>query len=114
MPGPVTSKKHLYEVLGLTDDASEDAIRVAYKKLVRWHIPRAQDLHKLTSPHFPQALKWHPDRHQDDKQVAQDKFIEVYTLSYIEGYRVLNSFADQGCLHYVAGESKAFTTSQTP
>ncbi|KAH8100962.1 DnaJ-domain-containing protein [Cristinia sonorae] len=56
MPAPVASKKHLYEVLGLKDDASEDAIRVAYKKL---------------------ALKWHPDRHQEDKEIAQEKFIEI-------------------------------------
>ena len=24
-----------------------------------------------------QALKWHPDRHLDDKERAQEKFIEV-------------------------------------
>ncbi|THH29916.1 hypothetical protein EUX98_g4261 [Antrodiella citrinella] len=56
MPVPTPSKKSLYKVLDLEDDASEDAIRVAYKKL---------------------ALKWHPDRNQDDKEAAQEKFIEI-------------------------------------
>ncbi|KAH9950004.1 hypothetical protein B0H21DRAFT_832917 [Amylocystis lapponica] len=56
-------KKTDFERLGLAPDAREDEIRVAYKKL-------------LTPL---QALKWHPDRHTDDKEKeeAQQKFIEI-------------------------------------
>ncbi|CAL1716968.1 unnamed protein product [Somion occarium] len=45
-----------YTVLDLPKGASEEEIRAAYKKL---------------------ALKWHPDRHMDDKEDAQEKFIEI-------------------------------------
>ncbi|KAF8558192.1 DnaJ-domain-containing protein [Imleria badia] len=51
------AKKHDYHaVLGLTIDASDDAIRAAYKKL---------------------ALQWHPDRHLVGKEGAAQMFIEV-------------------------------------
>ncbi|KAL4243708.1 hypothetical protein ABKN59_010950 [Abortiporus biennis] len=57
MPSISRDLKKYYDVLELKDDdSSEDTVRIAYKKL---------------------ALKWHPDRHQDDKEEAQRKFVEV-------------------------------------
>ncbi|KAH7925839.1 DnaJ-domain-containing protein [Leucogyrophana mollusca] len=48
-----------YEVLGLTsEDANDDTIRAAYKKL---------------------ALQWHPDRHVEGKEHAAQMFIKVNT-----------------------------------
>ncbi|KAI0091034.1 hypothetical protein BDY19DRAFT_677620 [Irpex rosettiformis] len=56
MPAPVTKTAALYETLNLQPDATDDEVRVAYKKL---------------------ALKWHPDRCQDNKEEAQQKFVEI-------------------------------------
>ena len=47
--------KNPYEILGVSQDASEEDIKKAYKKL---------------------ALEWHPDRHQGNKD-AEDKFKEI-------------------------------------
>ena len=58
------SKKDYYEVLGVPKDASNDVIRKAYKKL---------------------AIKWHPDKHVDDKKEAEEKFKEIS-----EAYSVLS------------------------
>ncbi|GJE94621.1 DnaJ-domain-containing protein [Phanerochaete sordida] len=55
MPVAVSKTDH-YALLELEKGATEDEIRVAYKKL---------------------ALKWHPDRHQDHKEEAQEKFVEI-------------------------------------
>ncbi|KAF8442437.1 hypothetical protein L210DRAFT_845208 [Boletus edulis BED1] len=49
-------KQDYHAILGLTTDASDGAIRVAYKK---------------------RALQWHPDRHLVGKERAAQKFIEV-------------------------------------
>ena len=59
-----TSKKDYYEVLGVPKDAPDDVIRKAYKKL---------------------AIKWHPDKHVDDKKEAEEKFKEIS-----EAYSVLS------------------------
>ncbi|KAI0342705.1 DnaJ-domain-containing protein [Trametopsis cervina] len=56
MPAAIPKNAAYYEVLGLQPDATEDSIRMAYKKL---------------------ALKWHPDRHQENKDEAQSKFVEI-------------------------------------
>ena len=58
------SKKDYYEVLGVNKDASEDEIRRAYKKL---------------------AVKWHPDKHPDNKKEAEERFKEIS-----EAYSVLS------------------------
>lgn len=68
-------KPDYYAVLGLASNASDDEIRVAYKKLV---CPQRFPLHPSISNAFlPKALQWHPDRHLSGKEHAAQKFIEV-------------------------------------
>ncbi len=56
--------KDYYSILAVGKDADEDEIKKAYRKA---------------------ALKWHPDRHQNDKEVAEKKFKEIS-----EAYEVLS------------------------
>ena len=58
------SKKDYYEMLGVNKDATDNEIRRAYKKL---------------------AVKWHPDKHPDNKKEAEEKFKEIS-----EAYSVLS------------------------
>ena len=51
-----SSQKDYYEILGVSKDATPEEIRKAYKKL---------------------AIKWHPDKHVDDKKEAEEKFKEI-------------------------------------
>jgi molecular chaperone DnaJ len=59
-----THQRDYYEVLGVTRTASVDEIKAAYRKC---------------------ALKWHPDRHPEDKPEAEAKFRES-----TEAYSVLS------------------------
>jgi molecular chaperone DnaJ len=59
-----TNQRDYYEVLGVTRTASVDEIKAAYRKC---------------------ALKWHPDRHPQDKAEAEVKFRES-----TEAYSVLS------------------------
>lgn len=56
--------KDYYKILGVDRNATDDDLKKAYRK---------------------QALKWHPDRNQDKKTVAEEKFKEVN-----EAYEVLS------------------------
>ncbi|KAI8324979.1 DnaJ-domain-containing protein [Martensiomyces pterosporus] len=56
--------KDYYAILGVSKDADEDALKKAYRK---------------------QALKWHPDRHKDDKAESEKKFKDIS-----EAYEVLS------------------------
>ena len=56
--------KDYYKILEVTRDADQDAIKKAYRK---------------------QALRWHPDKNQDNKQAAEEKFKDV-----AEAYDVLS------------------------
>ena len=60
----MATKKDYYQILGVSKDASEKEIKAAYRKL---------------------ALKWHPDRHPDNKKEAEEKFKEIN-----EAYQVLS------------------------
>jgi len=71
--------KDYYSLLGISKDADEDAIKQAYKK---------------------QALKWHPDRHQNDKDTATAKFKEVSeayeALSDKERRTIYDKYGEEG------------------
>ncbi|RKO89693.1 hypothetical protein BDK51DRAFT_35685 [Blyttiomyces helicus] len=56
--------KDYYKILGIDKSADDDAIKKAYRK---------------------QALKWHPDRNPDNKEVSEKRFKEVS-----EAYEVLS------------------------
>jgi DnaJ-class molecular chaperone len=60
----MSSKSDYYDILGVTKSASADEIKKAYRK---------------------QALEWHPDRHQADKEAAEKRFKEIN-----EAYQVLS------------------------
>lgn len=57
-------RNHLYDVLGVSRDASKEDIKKAYKKL---------------------AVKWHPDKNPNNKEEAEKKFKEI-----AEAYSVLS------------------------
>ena len=60
----MSDKTNYYEVLGVSETATKDEIRKAYKKL---------------------AIKWHPDKNQDNKEEAEEKFKAIS-----EAYAVLS------------------------
>lgn len=60
----MATKTDYYELLGVSKTASSDEIKKAYRK---------------------QALEWHPDRHKDDKEMAEKRFKEIN-----EAYQVLS------------------------
>lgn len=63
-PEGMATKRDFYEVLGVKKGATSDEIKSAYRKM---------------------ALKWHPDRNQDKKAEAEEKFKEIN-----EAYQVLS------------------------
>jgi DnaJ family protein B protein 6 len=73
------TKVNYYEVLGVTEQASDEEIRKAYRKL---------------------AVKWHPDKNKENHQEAEEKFkgiSEAYSvLSDIEKKREYDSFRKYG------------------
>ena len=56
--------KNYYEILGVSETATDDEIRKAYKKL---------------------AIKWHPDKNPENQKEAEEKFKEI-----AEAYSVLS------------------------
>ncbi len=60
----MATKRDYYEILGVKKGAPSDEIKSAYRKM---------------------ALKWHPDRNQDKKAEAEEKFKEIN-----EAYQVLS------------------------
>lgn len=60
----MAAKTDYYDILGVSKGASADEIKKAYRK---------------------QALEWHPDRHQDEKEAAEKRFKEIN-----EAYQVLS------------------------
>src|ERR1035437_7490212 len=60
----MATKTDYYDILGVSKSASADEIKKAYRK---------------------QALEWHADRHQADKEAAEKRFKEIN-----EAYQVLS------------------------
>lgn len=60
----MSTKRDYYEILGVTKTASASEIKAAYRKM---------------------ALKWHPDKNQDNKAASEEKFKEIN-----EAYQVLS------------------------
>lgn len=60
----MAAKSDYYDILGVTKGASADEIKKAYRK---------------------QAVEWHPDRHPEDKEMAEKRFKEIN-----EAYQVLS------------------------
>ena len=58
------AKQDYYEILGVNKSSTPEEIKAAYRK---------------------QALAWHPDKHQEDKKVAEEKFKEIN-----EAYQILS------------------------
>ncbi|KAJ1972620.1 Molecular chaperone (DnaJ super), partial [Dimargaris verticillata] len=71
--------KDYYGILGVSKDATEDQIKKAYRK---------------------EALKWHPDRNPDSKEMADKKFKEVseaYEVLSDKGKRqIYDQFGEEG------------------
>lgn len=61
----MASKTDYYDILGVSKTASAEEIKKAYRK---------------------QALEWHPDKHQGDKEAAEKRFKEIN-----EAYQVLSN-----------------------
>jgi DnaJ-class molecular chaperone len=71
--------KDFYAVLGLSKGCSQEEIKKAYRKL---------------------ALKWHPDKNQDNKAVAEEKFKEICNafevLSDPKKKEIYDKFGEEG------------------
>lgn len=71
--------KDYYSILNVSKDASEDDLKKAYRKL---------------------ALKWHPDRHKDDKEQAEKKFKDISeayeALSDKQKRQIYDAYGEEG------------------
>jgi DnaJ family protein B protein 4 len=85
-----------YDVLGVSKDADEDTIKKAYRK---------------------QAMKWHPDRNPDNKELADKKFKQVSeayeVLSDKQKRQMYDQFGEEGLKGQGPGgfSSQGFTPS---
>ena len=75
-----------YQILGVPKTATADEIKKAYRKL---------------------AVKWHPDRNPDNKELADKKFKEIgeaySTLSDPEKRKLYDQFGEAGVKNTGAG-----------
>jgi len=67
-------KSDYYDILGVSKSASSEEIKKAYRK---------------------QALEWHPDRHREDKEMAEKRFKEINEAYQILSDREKRSAYDQ-------------------
>ena len=71
-----SKEKDYYKILGVARDATDKEIKKAYRKL---------------------ALQWHPDKHTENKEEAEEKFREI-----AEAYEVLSN--EESRARYDRGE----------
>ena len=71
--------KNYYDILGLDKNANEHEIKKAYKKM---------------------AIKWHPDKNPDNKDIAESKFKEIseayHVLSDAEKKDIYDKYGEEG------------------
>ncbi|OAO18220.1 dnaj-like protein [Blastocystis sp. ATCC 50177/Nand II] len=79
-----SKEKDYYKILGVKRDASQKEIKKAYRKL---------------------ALKWHPDKHKEDKEEAEEKFKEI-----AEAYEILSN--EESRAKYDRGEDTSEQANQ--
>ena len=82
----MATKADYYDILGVSKGASADEIKKAYRK---------------------QALEWHPDRHQGDKEAAEKRFKEIN-----EAYQVLSNPQKKAAFDQYGAD--AFTPGGSP
>jgi DnaJ-class molecular chaperone with C-terminal Zn finger domain len=75
----MNTKASYYDILNISSDASMEQIKSAYKKL---------------------AVKWHPDKHTNNKEEAEQKFKEILTayqvLSDPEKRELYDKYGEEG------------------
>ena len=81
-----TNNNELYEDLGLSRGASQDEIKKAYRKL---------------------AMKWHPDKNPNNKDVAEEKFKKISKAYDILGDTGKKDKYDRFGLDAVSGDGSA-------
>ena len=79
--------KDYYKILGVGTDADADALKKAYRKL---------------------AMKWHPDKNPDHKEVAERRFKEV-----TEAYDVLTDKQKREVYDRYGGEFSCFLVDRS-
>ena len=88
------SSKNYYEILGIEKNADESEIKKAYRKM---------------------AVKWHPDKNPDNKEVAEEKFKEINeayeVLSDAQKKNLYDKYGTDGLRDNGMGEGSPFHSS---
>jgi DnaJ-class molecular chaperone len=78
---------HLYDVLEIARDATDDDIKKAYASVAPSCDRHAQSRRSARSAcsYRKQALRWHPDKNLDNKELADKKFKEECASAVVVG-----------------------------